>query len=145
MDGGVISDVFKSILPATIKKYLPKSEYLTYCKKVFNMVSDIFKTVEIKDKSTRSLLLDTVIKNAKDEQSAKELMLMFDRSDKAVIQAELSMRHKHDIVMAIWSINTPDLEKKEAYLEKLRLLDPNSDWLKNTEKFCQSAHIGNKA
>ena len=74
----VITDVFKMIIPAAIKRYCPAEHYLTSHARVFDLVHGLLTSGTLEDKSTRHLLIDCLIKSAKSEAAIKTLMGLFD-------------------------------------------------------------------
>ena len=75
------------------------------------MVHEMLKTGNVTEQATRHLLFDTLIKNAKEESTLKVVMALFDDKNPSAYW-DLSLRHKHDIVQAVWSAKEFDLAKK---------------------------------
>lgn len=77
----VLGDVFNSIIPLIIKKYLPADEFLKSHDDIGNVVFQMLAFGGIKVKSTRHMLLTAFINSSKNLKFTKYLVSMFNGED----------------------------------------------------------------
>ena len=142
----VIQDVFRFIVPATIKRYIPLDTYQARQSKFFHVVMKILKSGRFaQSTSTMELLLTSAITFASTDDEMKLVHSWF-KNDKVVdlegnlVEGiQMTLQHKHSLVSKIsgW---TKDDATLNACLDKLRQDDKEkSDLLGRTEMFCKSA------
>lgn len=101
----------------------------------------------IKDQSTRHMLLSTFISSCYNMKYMGMLVNMFNGKDitddkgNKVLDAgaiEVSSKHKHEMMKAIWSSKDLYLDVKKSLMKKLEESD-KSDWMENTKAYCNAA------
>ena len=77
----VLGDVFKFIIPSLIKKYLPSAKFLLFHEQICDAVFKMLSSKDLKDKSTRHMLLDAFITSCKNQKHLHMLINMFHGKD----------------------------------------------------------------
>jgi hypothetical protein len=77
----VITDVFKSIVPATIKRFMPPENYQEFQDNLFELVYEILESGVVPDKATKHLLFDVMISSALSQEAIIGLTCLFDEGD----------------------------------------------------------------
>mmetsp|Transcript_9866 Transcript_9866/g.16592 ORF Transcript_9866/g.16592 Transcript_9866/m.16592 type:complete len:782 (-) Transcript_9866:41-2386(-) len=149
-DVGVITDLFRFIIPAVIKSHIPTEYYQQCHHDIFEIILDnILTSGSIEDNSTKHLLLEAMLTSARNEDHYLLLVkwlkegAIFNTKGKKLEEVEISLKHKHSILQRVYASEQIPLEEKQALLEELKKVD-KSDWIDNTQRVCESSHPSNK-
>ena len=139
----ILQEVFKSLVPTIIGKYLPIEDYESTTRSLFELSLKMLASGRYKAASTKELLVDQAISFA-NGQSLDLVLQWFmtdkvtDASGKEVPGLELSLKRKHQMIEKIYTSRTISAEKKRDAFAKLQALD-QSDTVEKTQRFCEAA------
>jgi hypothetical protein len=113
--GDVITHVFKAIVPALIKRYIPNEHFKTFHQRNFDLIFEILAAGTLQDLSTKHLLVEVMFSSAKSQDDHEVLKSLFNGADirrgnmkLSADYLKISAKHKHDIVKSLWSATYPE-------------------------------------